>query len=102
VALWTYVAVHHASRIEFSHLVLRSEAVLACLLSGMMIAMTFATALWWLAVGSNAPWFLQGARFGAAGSPISINIVLTMLLMLVSGAASILGLGRIVHVWREA
>jgi MFS family permease len=102
VALWTYVAVHHASRIEFSHLVLRSEAVLACLLSGMMIAMTFATALWWLAVGSNAPWFLQGARFGVAGSPISINIVLTMLLMLVSGAASILGLGRIVHVWREA
>ncbi len=102
VALWTYVAVHLASRMELSIFVLRSEAVLACLLSGMMIAMTFATALWWLAVGSNAPWFLQGSRFGVTGSPISINIVLTMLLMLVSGAVSILGLGRIAHVWREA
>jgi hypothetical protein len=33
-----------------------------------MVAMTAATAVWWVALADSAPWFLAGGTAGAGGS----------------------------------
>ena len=89
-------------RVEFSRTILLCEAVLASILCAVMIAVAVATAIWWQAVGTNAPWFIQGIRLGSVASPFAANIMLAMLAMVVAGVASIIGVSRIAHAWREA
>jgi hypothetical protein len=100
--LWTGVATSIAIRVEFSRATVRCEAVLAWVLSGVMVAIAVAVATWWQTVGANAPWFIQGSRPGSAASPFSPNIVLTMLLMVLAGVTSIIGVSRIAQTWRAA
>jgi hypothetical protein len=45
--------------------------MLAATVTAAMTAMTGALALWWAAVGSSAPWFLQGTRVGSAASAVT-------------------------------
>jgi hypothetical protein len=95
LSLWTRVVTAIATLVAFDRLILRCEAVLACVLAGVMIAITVASAIWWQAVRANAHWSIQGPRFRSVASPFATNIVLTMLLMSVASGVSILGVARI-------
>ena len=64
-----------------------------------MPLMTAATALWWGAVASGEPWFIQGARPGSSASGFSASLAATMALMLVACAVAGFGLSRVARAW---
>jgi hypothetical protein len=100
LAQWTAVGVIAARRIDWSRRVLRVEAVLAMTLAASMVAISGATAIWWGSIGRDAPWFLQGTPTGTSGSPFTVNIVLTMALMVVAAFFGLYGVTRIARSWR--
>ncbi len=96
---WTMVGVAAARRIDFARKVLRFEAVLAVLLAGVMAAVTIATALWWAAMATDAPWFIQGTPTGTRPSPVNLQLLLTMALMLSGVLIAGFGVIRIRRSW---
>ena len=100
LAQWTAVGVIAARRIDWSRRELRVEAVLAMTLAASMVAISGATAIWWGSIGRDAPWFLQGTPTGTSGSPFTVNIVLTMALMVVAAFFGLYGVTRIARSWR--
>jgi hypothetical protein len=101
LVLWTAAAVATARRLALSPAVLRAEAVLALAVMVMMALMTVATSVWWGAVSSSAPAFLQGVPAGAPASGFDLHLVGTMSLMLVATVAAAYGAIRIARSWRE-
>lgn len=101
LALWTAVAVAAARRIELRTQVIRFEASLAMALGGVMVAVTAATAVWWATMAVDAPWFLQGAPTRTTPSPFTLQLVLTLALMV--GAVIVAGCGvlRIGRSWKR-
>jgi hypothetical protein len=95
-------AVRCVASMEISPRVLRVEARLAMALSFLMVAMTAGAVLWWAEVASNAPWFLQGASYGTSSSPLTLNLLFTLALMLCAACAGALGVRRIAHSSRPA
>ncbi len=100
LAQWTAVGVTAARRIDLSRRLLRVEASLATTLAALMVAIAGSTAIWWGAIGRDAPWFLQGTATGTSGSPFTVNIVLTMALMVVAASTALYGVSRITRSWR--
>ena len=100
LAQWTAVGVTAARHVEFGSRVLRVEATLAVVLATVMAAITGATAIWWGSVGREAPWFLQGTPNGTSVSPFTLNLVLTVTLMVLATSSGLFGGGRIVRSWR--
>jgi hypothetical protein len=99
LALWTVAAVAVARRLELSRRVLSVEGALAVAVAVAMPLMTAATALWWGAVASGEPWFIQGARPGSSASGFSASLAATMALMLVACAVAGFGLSRVARAW---
>jgi hypothetical protein len=97
---WVRVVVHCVASMDLSPRVLRVEAQLAAAVSLLMVATTSGAALWWADVASNAPWFLQGARYGATSSPVTLNLLVTLTVMVGAACAGIFGVSRIVRSWR--
>lgn len=64
------------------------------LLAVAMVVMTVATAVWWGSIASSTPWFLQGTPAGSAGSPLNVQLVGTMVLMLVASILAGYGVSR--------
>jgi hypothetical protein len=95
IALWTGTALAATRRMVLPRTVLSGEAVLATAVMTAMALMTAATAVWWVAVASSAPWFLQGVRPGTAVSRFDPNLVATMLLMLMATAVAAYGAQRV-------
>jgi hypothetical protein len=75
--------------------------MLALLVAVAIFVMTVATALWWGAVASGAPWFLAGSRPGPAALPFDPNLVATISLMLAAIAVAGYGALRITRSWKE-
>ncbi len=101
LALWTAAAVATVRRLELPRRTLVAEAILSAGLSFVMAVMTVATSLWWGAMASWAPWFLQGGRPGSSGSPVSAQVVVTMSLMVVACALAGYGVVRSARSWKE-
>ncbi len=99
LVLWMVAAVTVARRLELSRRVLSVEGSLAVAVAVAMSLMTAATALWWGAVASGAPWFIQGARPGSPASGFSGSLAATMALMLVACAVAGFGLSRVARAW---
>jgi hypothetical protein len=99
---WDRVALQCVATMTLSPRVLRTEALLATAVSLLMITMTVGAAFWWAVVGTNAPWFLQGANYGSTSSPVTPNLIITLALMLVAACAGALGVSRIARAWRRA
>jgi hypothetical protein len=97
---WVGVVVRSLSGMALSLRVLRIEARLATAVSLLMVTMTGGAALWWADVASNAPWFLRGASYGTASSPLAPNLLVTLTLMLGAACAGAFGVRRIVRSWR--
>jgi len=95
LGLWTIAAVVTVRRLDLTGTVVFAEAHLAAAAAGAMVLMTVATAVWWGSIASSAPWFLQGAPAGSAGSPFNVQLVGTMVLMLVASILAGYGVCRV-------
>jgi len=95
LAQWTAAGVVVARRTDLTRPVLHFEAMLAVAVAGIMVVITAATALWWGAMGKDAPWFLQGTAPGTRPSPFTVQLVLTMALMLIAVLVAVYGVIRV-------
>jgi hypothetical protein len=95
LAQWTVAAVAAGRRIDVARRLLRLEAGLAVAVTGAMLAITTAAALWWAAIALHAPWFLQGTATGSHRSPFDPQLVFTLALMLAAVLAAGYGVARI-------
>jgi len=66
-----------------------------------MLAITAATAVWWVSIATSAPWFLWGTPVGSAGSAFEPQLVATMVLMVLAAVAAGYGAGRIARSMRD-
>jgi hypothetical protein len=98
-AQWTAAGVAAARRIDLTRRVLHFEAVLAVAVAGTMVVITAATALWWGTMATDAPWFLQGTATGTSPSPFTVQLVLTMALMLMAALVAAYGVVRVARSW---
>ena len=101
LALCAVAAVATVRRLALTRAVLSAEAVLAATVTAAMTAMTAALALWWAAVGSSAPWFLQGTRVGSAASAVTPNLVGVAVLMLAADAVAGYGVILLARSWTQ-
>ena len=95
LAQWTTAVAAAARRVDLTRRVLRFEALLAVAVAGTMVVMTAATALWWGAMATDAPWFLEGTARGTGPSPFNVQLVLTVALMLTATVAAAYGVVRV-------
>jgi hypothetical protein len=91
LAAWTAVAVAIARRLALPASALRVEARLGAAVAVAMVAVTAATALWWIALAGAAPWFLAGAPRGTHAAVVSAELIAVMALMLVAATAGLAG-----------
>jgi hypothetical protein len=101
LALWTAAAVAIGRQLILSRRVLAIEAAAASAVTAGMILMTAATASWWAAVASSAPWFLHGTARAPAVSAFTPSLVGVMTVMLVAGVIAAYGVTRVARSWRE-
>ncbi|HEX4218771.1 MAG TPA: hypothetical protein VHZ02_10410 [Acidimicrobiales bacterium] len=101
VGLWTVAAVATVRRLDLPRPVQSGEALLATAVAATMCVMTAATAAWWGAIASSAPWFLQGGRPGSGGSPINAQLAGTMVLMVATSLLAGFGASRVARSWRQ-
>jgi hypothetical protein len=101
LAGWTAAGVAAARRIELGIRVIRIEAVLAVAVACILVAITAATAVWWGAMAKDAPWFLGNTQHGTTSSPYSLQLSLTMALMLAAALFAGYGVLRISRSWTE-
>jgi len=94
LAAWTAAAVATARRLELSPRTLRLEALLAAGVAAAMAAMTAATAVWWAALATSAPWFLAGRPPGEPGSPLAPSLLAAGVVMLAATALGAAGAAR--------
>lgn len=94
LASWTAAAVATARRLSLPAAILRLEARLGAAVAVCMAAMTAATALWWAALASAAPWFLADGPAGSTASPLAPALLVSALLMLVATLAATAGAAR--------
>ena len=99
LAQWTAAGVVAARRIDLPRRILHVEAVLAIAVAGTMVSITAAAALWWGAMASDAPWFLQGTPTGTSSSPFTVQLALTLALMLTSVLVAGYGVMRVARSW---
>jgi len=86
-------------RLELSRSRLLVESGLAAIVAAAMGTMTVATAIWWGAIATDAPWFLHGARAGVAASPMDLRLAGTSVGMLGAALVGGLGISRLGRLW---
>lgn len=86
---WAAAARATARQLSWSARILRLEAWLGLAVSVAMAVMTVATAIWWGALASAAPWFFDGRPVGSSASALALNVVIPSVLMV---GATVLGL----------
>jgi hypothetical protein len=82
LGLWTAAAVAVERRLMLTPLALASEAICAAVVTAAMMSMTAATAIWWAAMATTAPWFLHGGAPGSPGSSFEPRVAITLMLMI--------------------
>ncbi len=97
---WTVVAVAAGRRIQLSKAMLTTEAILAASVAVAMVTMVVATAVWWGAMATDAPAFLNASPAGLPGSSWDILLIATVALMAVAAGTAAVGLVREVRLWK--
>jgi hypothetical protein len=100
VFTWTVVVVTAARFLNIQEGQIKFVGALAIFVAAGMAIMTAATAVWWGSMAKTAPWFLAGVPAGTASSPLAINLLITMILMVVASGFGALGTIRIGQSWR--
>ena len=96
---WTTAARATARQLSWSERMLRLEVWLGLAVSAAMAVMTVATAIWWEALASAAPWFFDGRPVGSSASALTLNLAIPSLLMV---AATLLGLAGALRAFKAA
>ena len=86
---WAVAARATARELSWPERMLRLEVWLGVGVSAAMAVMTVATAIWWGALASSAPWFFSGRPVGSSASALTLNLAIPSVLMVV---ATLLGL----------
>lgn len=89
LAAWGVAARATARQLSWSVRILRLEVWLGLAVSAAMAVMTVATAIWWGALASAAPWFFDGRPVGSSASALTLNVAIPSALMV---CATLLGL----------
>ncbi len=93
LAAWTTAATRTAACLDLRPELLRLEARLAVAVSTAMVAMTAATAVWWVAVARTSPAALVGSM-GPHGSAAAPQLILAAALMVVAATLGGAGASR--------
>ena len=88
---WSAAAAATTRRLALSVGLLRVEASLGAAVAVAMAVMTIATAVWWEAVATTAPWFFEGRPVGSNTSVLVANMIAPMLLMLCATSLGAVG-----------
>jgi hypothetical protein len=75
---------------------LRFEVWLGAAVTVAMAVMTIATAVWWGALASAAPWFFDGRPVGSSASALVSSMVVPVVLMLCASSLGVVGATRAV------
>ena len=91
---WTVVTAQLVLRLDLSATVVRAEAVLAALLTGLMAVMAVAVMVWWSAMATHAPGFFPSGEgsYASSDSALAPAMILTIVVM---GSALVLAIGGI-------
>ena len=92
---WTAAAVAAGRRMVFSDRALRFESGLAVALGAAIVGIAASASAWWVTMARDAPSFLTGSA-GGTQSLVTPNLVVTMGLMALAVATSMMGVARIV------
>jgi hypothetical protein len=95
VAAWTVAACRTVVRLELPGPVLRTEGVLALVLTTVMAALLSGTIVWWATVAADGPRFLSGSPPGPSTSPVTPNLLIAGLCMGAGLALAVRGAGRV-------
>ena len=101
VATWSAAAVAIARRLDIGLRQLRFAGVLAVVVAVCMPIMTAAAAAWWGSMAGAAPWFLAGTPVGSSPSPLSPNLLIVLVMMMVASGVGVFGLLRVVRSWHH-
>lgn len=96
LGLWTVGALAVGKRLELSRRVVAFEGALAVAATLTMVALTAAAAVWWAAMATRAPTFLD-----KTGTPFDPVLAVTMALMLIALIAAVGGAARIGRSWTD-
>jgi hypothetical protein len=91
---WTAAARATARQLSWSERILRLEVWLGLAVSAAMAVMTVATAIWWGALASAAPWFFDGRPVGSSASALTLNLAVPSAFMLCATALGLIGAMR--------
>jgi MFS family permease len=101
ICVWARAGIAIGRQIQLSRRQLALESGLAIGVAGAMCTMTVSTAIWWASMAVSAPWFLDGSPVGTAGSPVDLQLIVTMAVMLASVVAGGYGVARIGRSWAD-
>ena len=91
---WAAAAGAAARQLTLSAGTLRFEVWLGAIVSGAMVVMTVATAIWWASLARAAPWFFDGRPVGSSASPLVSNMIVPSGLMLCATTLGLIGATR--------
>ncbi len=91
---WTLVAIRLMTSLDLSPKVLRRTGQLAVALTAAMTVILAATITWWAAMAADARVFISGTP---SGSPVSTQLVVTGLCMLVGLGVGVSGAARVMR-----
>jgi hypothetical protein len=101
IAACSAVAVAITRRLSIGINQIRVLGVLAVAVAVSMPIMTAAAAVWWGLMATTAPWFLAGTRVGSSPSPLSANLLVILIVMMVASVAGAIGSFRVIQSWRR-
>jgi hypothetical protein len=96
---WAAAAVAVTRRLDVGLAKLKALSILAVAVAICMPVMTIAAAVWWWSMATSAPWFLAGTPVGSAPSPLTANLLGTLIVMTIASGAGIFGLLRVIGSW---
>lgn len=93
LASWVVVAVQTATHLQLSERWWRVETSLATATSACMVAVVAATAVWWGALASAAPWALSDRPAGVSAPTVTVPLMLASTVMTLAVGLALAGAG---------
>ncbi len=102
IVAWTNAALRAAASVDLEARVVRALGVLSLALAGVIGAVFSGVVLWWVAVASDAAWFLGGTRRGSHPVPLPTELVVGAVLLALGAVLAGRGAWRVVGGLRPA
>jgi hypothetical protein len=100
LATWSAAVVATTRRLDIGSSQIKVAGVMAILVAVSMPVMTAASAFWWGSMAAAAPWFLAGTPVRSSPSPVTVNLLAVLIVMLIGSAAGAFGMLKVLRSWR--